>query len=64
MQEIKRRTKKIRIFPNEQAALRLVSAILIDIDEKWQTSRQAWINWSDKNDNIYQKKQIYIKNLA
>ena len=64
MQEIKRRTKKIRIFPNEGAALRVVSAILIDIDEKWQTSRQAWINWKDKNETDYQNKQIYIKNVA
>jgi putative transposase len=64
MQEIKRRTRKVRIFPNEESALRLITAILIDIDENWQTSRQKWINWNDKNDNQYQNSRIYIKNVA
>jgi putative transposase len=32
--EIKRRTRVVRIFPNEQSCLRLVSAILMEIGEK------------------------------
>ncbi len=35
MQEIKRRTIKVRIFPNSAACFRLVGAILMEIDEKW-----------------------------
>jgi transposase-like protein len=39
-QEIKRRTKVVRIFPNEASSLRLVSAILMEYDEAWQTGRK------------------------
>jgi transposase-like protein len=38
-QEIKRRTRVIRIFPNEAASLRLVSAILMEISEEWETGK-------------------------
>lgn len=38
-QEIKRRTRVIRIFPNQQSCLRLVSAILMEISEDWETGR-------------------------
>lgn len=38
-QEIKRRTRIVRVFPNEQACLRLVSAILIEYDEEWSGGR-------------------------
>jgi transposase-like protein len=38
-QELKRRTRVIRIFPNEASCLRLVSAVLMEISEEWETSR-------------------------
>ncbi|MBG0786643.1 MAG: IS256 family transposase [Anaerolineaceae bacterium] len=38
-QEIKRRTRVVRIFPNQSSCLRLVSAILMEIDEDWETGR-------------------------
>jgi len=38
-QEVKRRTRVVRIFPNEASCLRLISAILMEISENWQTSR-------------------------
>ena len=44
-QEIKRRTAKIRIFPNEASLMRLVSAILVEIDEKWSLARERYIIW-------------------
>jgi transposase-like protein len=37
--EIGRRTDVVSIFPNEAACLRLVSAILMEQDEAWQTGR-------------------------
>ena len=37
--EIKRRTRVVSIFPNEAACLRLISAVLMEIDETWQTDR-------------------------
>jgi transposase-like protein len=38
-QEVKRRTRVVRIFPNQAACLRLVSALLMEISEDWETGR-------------------------
>ena len=38
-QEIKRRTRVVRIFPNEGSCLRLVTAVLMEISEDWETGR-------------------------
>jgi putative transposase len=37
--EVKRRTQVVSIFPNDAACLRLASALLMEIDEDWQTGR-------------------------
>ena len=34
-QELKRRTHVIRIFPNEESALRLIRALAVEIHEDW-----------------------------
>jgi putative transposase len=39
-QEIKRRTRVVRIFPNPQACLRLVSALAVEQSEEWVTGRR------------------------
>ena len=39
-QEVKRRTKVARIFPNEASCLRLVSALCCEQSEEWETGRQ------------------------
>ena len=38
--EIRRRTKVIGVFPNEDACLRLVSALLIEISEDWEIGKR------------------------
>ena len=38
-QEIKRRTRIVRVFPNEQSCLRLISAILMEVGEEWEYGR-------------------------
>jgi putative transposase len=38
-QEIKRRTRIVRVFPNELSCLRLVSAIMMEIGEDWEFGR-------------------------
>ena len=37
--ELRRRSGVVSIFPNEAACVRLVSALLMEIDEEWQTGR-------------------------
>lgn len=37
--EIRRRTAVVNIFPNEASCLRLISAVLMEYDEEWQTGR-------------------------
>ena len=44
-QELKRRTVKVRVFPGDDALERLVSAILVEIDEKWASDTKAYIKW-------------------
>jgi len=34
-EEIRRRERVIRIFPNRESATRLIGALLLDIDTKW-----------------------------
>lgn len=38
--EIKRRTRVATLFPNEASLLRLVSSILVEISEEWETGRK------------------------
>ncbi len=38
-QEIRRRTRVVGIFPNEASCLRLVTAILMEISDEWETGR-------------------------
>lgn len=45
-QEIKRRTRVIRVFPNEQSCLRLISAILMETGEEWEYGRM-YLNMED-----------------
>ena len=63
-EEIKRRTRVARLFPNDAACLRLVSAVLMEISEDWQTADKRYVVFDDedgnrdtvKGDRIYRKK--------
>jgi transposase-like protein len=39
-QEIKRRTRVVRIFPNRESCLRLVTALAVEVSEEWVTGRR------------------------
>jgi transposase-like protein len=39
-EEIRRREKVIRIFPNEESAMRLIGAMLAEQHESWSTGRR------------------------
>jgi len=56
-EEIKRRTRVARLFPNEDSLLRLVSAVLSEISEEWETGR-IYLNMRDEwpvEERIYRK---------
>jgi len=38
--EIRRRTRVIRIFPNEEACLRLICALCVEQNEEWSTGKR------------------------
>ena len=42
--EIRRRTRVATLFPNEASCLRLVTAVVMEISEDWQTGRR-YIKW-------------------
>jgi putative transposase len=39
-QEIKRRTRVVRIFPNREACLRLVTALCVEGSEEWRSGKR------------------------
>jgi len=42
--EIRRRTRVVGVFPNENSCLRLISAILMEISEEWQIGKHYCAN--------------------
>ena len=38
--ELKRRTKVVGVFPNEESLFRLVGSILMDVNEDWVTGKK------------------------
>lgn len=67
-EEIKRRTRVARLFPNEASLLRLVSAIEMEISEDWVAGKR-YLNTNAEMENESEsansdKKKIYRKNVA
>jgi putative transposase len=55
-QEIKRRTRVVRIFPNPEACLRLVSALAVEQSEEWLTGRR-YLDISELEEQRYVKRE-------
>lgn len=67
-EEINRRTRVARLFPNEASLLRLVSAIEMEISEDWVAGKR-YLNMKVEKENENEsvksdKKKIYRKNVA
>jgi len=43
--EVKRRTAVATLFPNEASCLRLVSAVLMELSEDWETDEQTYLKF-------------------
>ena len=65
-EEIKRRTRVARLFPNEASCLRLVSAVLMEISEDWQTADKRYVVFEEEDENVDTIKgdRIYRKKVA
>jgi len=46
-EEIRRRTKVARLFPSEASCLRLVTAIVMEISEEWQTADKRYLTFTE-----------------
>jgi putative transposase len=50
-QELKRRTRVVRIFPNESSLLRLVTALLMKKSDHWKTDKR-YLNMKPENTKL------------
>jgi len=41
-EEVRRREKVIRIFPNRESVIRLIGALMMELDERWNTERKVF----------------------
>jgi len=53
-EEVRRRERVIRIFPNRESVLRLIGALLMELDEKWASGRKyldmdEYLEWRQCN---------------
>jgi hypothetical protein len=49
--ELKRRTRVAGLFPNETSALRLVSAVALEISKEWETNSHAALGGTPTHEN-------------
>ncbi len=55
-QEIKRRTRVVRIFPNREACLRLVTALAVEQSEEWVTGRR-YLDMGDLEEQRHEERE-------
>jgi transposase-like protein len=51
-QEIKRRTRVVRVFPHTKSLLRLVTALLCDFDDDWGTARTIYLDMNPASSRL------------
>jgi putative transposase len=56
-QELKRRTRVVRIFPNRESCLRLVSALAIEQSEEWITGRR-YLDMRELEEQLRQERDV------
>ncbi|MGB4566073.1 MAG: transposase, partial [Limnochordia bacterium] len=67
IEEIRRRERVIRIFPNRESAIRLIGALLMEIDDKWIIGKKyldmsEYLQWQEEQKQINDQSNIaYIR---
>jgi transposase-like protein len=64
-EEIRRRERVIRIFPNRESAIRLIGALLMEQDEKWTSGKKyldmaEYFEWQKENSKKAKEKVVSI----
>lgn len=67
-EEIRRRERVIRIFPNRESVIRLLGALLMELDEKWGSGNRyldmaEYLEWREKRQEA-QKQALKIHRLG
>jgi len=62
-EEIRRRERVIRIFPNRESVVRLIGALLMEIDDKWATGKKyldmsEYLQWRKKQSHARQRSNV------
>jgi len=63
-EEINRRTRVAGLFPNEASLLRLVSAVLMELSEEWETGKRYLDMDVENADSASEQNEIYRKYVA
>jgi len=63
IEEIRRRERVIRIFPNRESAVRLIGAVLMEIDDKWVAGKKyldmsEYLQWQQEQKQINDRSNI------
>ncbi len=67
IEEIRRRERVIRIFPNRESAIRLSGALLMEIDDKWISGKKyldmsEYLQWQEEQKQTNDQSNIaYIR---
>jgi len=56
-QEIKRRSRVVRIFPNRGACLRLVTALAVEHSEEWVTAGRRYLDMRELEEHRWQERE-------
>jgi len=63
-EELNRRTRVAGLFPNEASLLRLVSAVLMELSEEWETGKRYLDMDVENDDSASEQNKIYRKKVA
>lgn len=62
-EEIRRRERVIRIFPNRESVVRLIGALLMEVDEKWASGKRyldmaEYLDWKQRQQEIKKASKV------
>lgn len=66
-EEIRRRERVIRIFPNRESVIRLIGALLMELDDKWATGKKyldmnEYLEWQKTQKQAFNRNNVaYIR---